>query len=195
MEEKNNTQVTESEAMNGAQQAEQAENVKESNEKLFSQEELDSIIEKRLSKERKKYEAKLKEEVNQAERMAQMSEAEKQQALFEKRVKEFEEREAAFNAAQEALNKEKMLTEVNKQLVARNLPIDFAEKLISDDAETTMANISKFEIQWQAAINNAVDSRLKGTTPTSPLRKNEPSKKDVSKMSFSEFAKHKKNNN
>lgn len=192
MEEKNNTQVTESEAMNGAQQAEQAENVKESNEKLFSQEELDSIIEKRLSKERKKYEAKLKEEVNQAERMAQMSEAEKQQALFEKRVKEFEEREAAFNAAQEALNKEKMLTEVNKQLVARNLPIDFAEKLISDDAETTMANISKFEIQWQAAINNAVDSRLKGTTPTSPLRKNEPNK-DVSKMSFSEFAQYKNN--
>lgn len=192
MEEKNNTQVTESEAMNGAQQAEQAENVKESNEKLFSQEELDSIIEKRLIKERKKYEAKLKEEVNQAERMAQMSEAEKQQALFEKRVKEFEEREAAFNAAQEALNKEKMLTEVNKQLVARNLPIDFAEKLISDDAETTMANISKFEIQWQAAINNAVDSRLKGTTPTSPLRKNEPNK-DVSKMSFSEFAQYKNN--
>lgn len=191
MDEKNNVQVTESEAMNGAQQAEQAENVKESNEKLFSQEELDSIIEKRLSKERKKYEAKLKEEVNQAERMAQMSEAEKQQALFEKRVKEFEEREAAFNAAQEALNKEKMLTEVNKQLVARNLPIDFAEKLISDDAETTMANISKFEIQWQAAINNAVDSRLKGTTPTSPLRKNEP--KDVSKMSFSEFAQYKNN--
>ena len=192
MEEKNNTQVTESEAMNGAQQTEQTENVKESKEKLFSQEELDSIIEKRLSKERKKYEAKLKEEVNQAERMAQMSEAEKQQALFEKRVKEFEEREAAFNAAQEALNKEKMLTEVNKQLVARNLPIDFAEKLISDDAETTMANISKFEIQWQAAINNAVDSRIKGSTPTTPLVKNKP--KDVSKMSFSEFAEYKKNN-
>jgi hypothetical protein len=55
-----------------------------------------------------------------------------------------------------------------------------------------MANISKFEIQWQAAINNAVDSRLKGTTPTSPLRKNEPNK-DVSKMSFSEFAQYKNN--
>lgn len=190
--ENNNTQVTESEAMNGAQQAEQAENVKESNEKLFSQQELDSIIEKRLAKERKKFEAKLREEISEAEKMAQMSEAEKQQALFEKRVKDFEEREAAFNAAQEALNKEKMLNEVNKQLVARNLPTDFADKLISNDAETTMANITNFEMQWQAAINNAVDSKIKGSTPTTPLHKNEP--KDVSKMSFSEFAQYKKNN-
>ena len=184
MEEMNNN-TTET-VVDGAQHQEP-----ETVEKTFTQSELDSIIEKRLNKERAKWEKKVKEEADEAARMAKMSEAEKQEALFQKRVKELEEREEAFNQQQKALQHDKMLTEVNKQLVARNLPIDFAEKLISDDAETTMANISKFEIQWQEAINNAVDSRIKGSTPTTPLVKNKP--KDVSKMSFSEFAEYKNN--
>lgn len=186
MDEMKNQQATENQ--DGAQHQE------ETVEKTFTQSELDSIIEKRLGKERAKWEKKVKEEADEAARMAQMSEAEKQQALFEKRVKDFEEKEAAFNAAQEALNKEKMLNETKNQLVGRGLPLDFADKLMAETAEDTLANIDAFEKQWQMAINNAVDSRLKGSTPTTPLVKNKPNKKDVSKMSFSEFAEHKKNN-
>ena len=187
MEEMNNN-TTETEVVDGAQHQEP-----ETVEKTFSQSELDSIIEKRLAKERKKYEAKLKEEVNQAERMAQMSEAEKQEALFQKRVKELEEREEAFNQQQKALQHDKMLNETKNQLVGRGLPLDFADKLMAETAEGTLANIDAFEAQWQNAINNAVDSRIKGSTPTTPLAKNKPNK-DVSKMSFSEFAEYKKNN-
>ena len=180
----NEVQTTE---VDGAQHQESVEQ-----EKTFTQSELDSILEKRLSKERAKWEKKVKEEADEAARLAQMSEAEKQEALFNKRVQEFEEREAAFNAAQEALSREKMLNETNKQLVSRGLPLDFADKLMANTAEDTLANIDAFEKQWQAAINNAVDSKIKGSTPTTPLHKNEP--KDVSKMSFSEFAQYKKNN-
>ena len=190
----NNIQATDTEVKDGAQHQE-PETVEQNNknsEKTFTQSELDSIIEKRLNKERAKWEKKVKEEADEAARLATMSEAEKQQALFNKRVKDFEEREAAFNEAQAALQREKMLNETNKQLVARNLPVDFADKLMAETAEDTLANIDAFEKQWQLAINNAVDSKIKGSTPTTPLHKNEP--KDVSKMSFSEFAKHKKNN-
>ena len=189
----NNIQATDTEVKDGAQHQE-PETVEQNNknsEKTFTQSELDSIIEKRLNKERAKWEKKVKEEADEAARLATMSEAEKQQALFNKRVKDFEEREAAFNEAQAALQREKMLNETNKQLVARNLPVDFADKLMAETAEDTLANIDAFEKQWQLAINNAVDSKIKGSTPTTPLHKNEP--KDVSKMSFSEFAKHKKN--
>ena len=190
----NNSQATDTQVNDGAQHQE-PETVEQNNknpEKTFTQSELDSIIEKRLNKERAKWEKKVKEEADEAARLATMSEAEKQQALFNKRVKDFEEREAAFNEAQAALQREKMLNETNKQLVARNLPVDFADKLMADTAEDTLANIDAFEKQWQAAINNAVDSKLKGSTPTSPLVKN--NNKDVSKMSFSEFAKYKNNN-
>lgn len=185
MEIENNNNNMENQQIDGAQHQEQ-----NPPEKTFTQAELDSIIEKRLSKEKAKWEKKVKEEADEAARMAQMSEAEKQQALFDKRVKEFEEKEAAFNAAQVALQRDKMLNETNKQLVSRGLPLDFADKLMADTAEDTLANIDAFEKQWQAAINNAVDSKIKGSTPTSPLPKNNGNK-DVSKMSFSEFAKYK----
>ncbi len=190
MEEMNNTTATENQ--DGAQHQEQQ--VENNPEKTFTQSELDSIIEKRLNKERVKWEKKVKEEADEAARMAQMSEAEKQEALFQKRVKELEEREEAFNQQQKALQHDKMLNETSKQLVDRGLPLDFADKLMADTAEGTLANIDAFEKQWQAAINNAVDSRIKGSTPTTPLAKNKPAKKDVSKMSFSEFAEYKKNN-
>lgn len=187
IENNNPTQATE--VPDGAQHQENNNAPVENKEKMFSQSELDSIIEKRIGKERAKWEKKVKEEADEAARMAKMSEAEKQEALFTKRVQEFEEREAAFNEAQAALQKEKMLNETNKQLSERGLPLNFAEHIMADTAEDTLANIEAFEKEWQAAINKAVDSKLRGSTPTSPVSKSKP--KDVAKMSFSEFAKYK----
>lgn len=190
IENNNPTQATE--VPDGAQHQENNNAPVENKEKMFSQSELDSIIEKRIGKERAKWEKKVKEEADEAARMAQMSEAEKQEALFIKRVQEFEEREAAFNEAQAALQREKMLNETNKQLSERGLPLNFAEHIMADTAEDTLANIEAFEKEWQNAINKAVDSKLRGSTPTSPVSKsNKP--KDVAKMSFSEFAKYKNN--
>lgn len=191
IENNNPTQATE--VPDGAQHQENNAAPVENKEKMFSQAELDSIIEKRLGKEKAKWEKKVKEEADEAARMAKMSEAEKQEALFTKRVQEFEEREAAFNEAQAALQREKMLNETNKQLSERGLPLNFAEHIMADTAENTLANIEAFEKEWQNAINKAVDSKLRGSTPTSPISKsNKP--KDVSKMSFSEFAKYKNDN-
>lgn len=190
IENNNPTQATE--VPDGAQHQENNNAPVENKEKMFSQSELDSIIEKRLGKEKAKWEKKVKEEADEAARMAQMSEAEKQEALFTKRVQEFEEREAAFNEAQAALQREKMLNETNKQLSERGLPLNFAEHIMADTAENTLANIEAFEKEWQAAINKAVDSKLRGSTPTSPVSKSKP--KDVAKMSFSEFAKYKNDN-
>lgn len=190
IENNNPTQATE--VPDGAQHQENNNAPVENKEKMFSQAELDSIIEKRLGKEKAKWEKKVKEEADEAARMAKMSEAEKQEALFIKRVQEFEEREAAFNEAQAALQREKMLNETNKQLSERGLPLNFAEHIMADTAENTLANIDAFEKEWQAAINKAVDSKLRGSTPTSPVSKSKP--KDVAKMSFSEFAKYKNDN-
>ena len=169
IENNNPTQATE--VPDGAQHQENNNAPVENKEKMFSQSELDSIIEKRLGKEKAKWEKKVKEEADEAARMAQMSEAEKQEALFTKRVQEFEEREAAFNEAQAALQREKMLNETNKQLSERGLPLNFAEHIMADTAENTLANIEAFEKEWQAAINKAVDSKLRGSTPTSPVSK------------------------
>lgn len=189
--EDNNKQVTEP-VENKSAQPETDPVKNEPAKKTFTQADVDAIVEKRLAKERKKLEQKIKDEVDEATRMAQMTEAERQQALFDKRVREFEEREKAFEEAQKALSREKMLNETSKQLAAKSLPIDFAEQLMASTAEDTLKNIDAFEVKWQEAMNKAVESKLKGSTPTSPVRKDKPAK-DPKDMTFSEYAEYVKN--
>ena len=126
--------------------------------KTFTQEEVDKMIQKRLSRERKDIEAKIEAERAEAERLAKMSEAEKQQALFKKQVAEFE-------ATKRAFEQEKLLNETSKQLASKNLPIEFAEMLKANDAESTFENIKVFEAKFNEAVEKLVNERLKGKTP------------------------------
>lgn len=191
--EDNTNQVTETVDSDTCAQNQITEPVNEPT-KTFTQEEVDQIIQKRLSKEKVKMEEKIKAEADESARMAKMGEAERQKALFDKQVKDFEEQKKAFEEAQSALNKEKLLNETSKQLAAKNLPIDFAEQLISDTAENTLRNIDTFEQKWQVALDKALESKLKGSTPTSPLVKDTPAKAPKD-MSFSEFAEYQNNKN
>ena len=59
--------------------------------KTFTQDEVNEMISKRLQRERKDIKAQIEAERREAEELAKLSEAEKQQKLFEKQVKEFEE--------------------------------------------------------------------------------------------------------
>ena len=126
--------------------------------KTFTQEEVDKIVNKRLARERKDIEAKIEAERAEAERLAKMSEAEKQQALFKKQVAEFE-------ATKRAFEQEKLLNETSKQLASKNLPIEFAEMLKAQDAESTFENIKVFEAKFNEAVERLVNERLKGKTP------------------------------
>lgn len=130
--------------------------------KTFTQEELNKIVEKRLARERKDIEKKIEQERAEAEKLAKMSEAEKAKALFEKEKEEFLAMKREFEA-------QKMLNETMKQLASKNLPTEFAELLKADDAETTLANINAFETSFNRAVEQMVNSRLKGTAPKTPV--------------------------
>lgn len=123
-------------------------------EKTFTQDELDKIIEKRLARALKKAD----EERQEAERLAKMSAAERVKAEFEKEKQNFEEERKQYQ-------RDKLELQVVKELGAKNLPAEFSKYLLSEDAETCMTNIKEFEIQWQNAIEKAVNERLKGDTP------------------------------
>ena len=126
--------------------------------KTFTQEEVDKMIQKRLSRERKDIEAKIEAERQEAERLAKLSEAERQKAMFEKQVAEFE-------ATKRAFEQEKLLNETSKQLASKNLPIEFAEMLKANDAESTFENIKVFEAKFNEAVEKLVNERLRGNTP------------------------------
>ena len=148
--------------------------------KTFTQEEVDKIVNKRLARERKDIEAKIEAERAEAERLAKMSEAEKQQALFKKQVAEFE-------ATKRAFEQEKLLNETSKQLASKNLPIEFAEMLKAQDAESTFENIKIFEAKFNEAVEKLVNERLKGKTPKAQTGAVEGVTKEAfNKMSYKE---------
>jgi hypothetical protein len=144
-------------------------------EKTFTQDEVNALIEKRLARAVAKMESDRKE----AEELAKLSEAERQKKLFEKQVAEFEATKKAFEA-------EKILNETMTQLSQRGLSTSFAELLRADDAESTLENINNFEAEFNKAVEARVAERLKGTTPrTSTTKANgEITKEQFKKMNI-----------
>ena len=150
-------------------------------EKRFTQDEVNKMIEKRLAREKKDLAAQIEREREESAKLAKMSESERQKAILEKQMKEFEEMKAAFE-------KEKLLNETSKQLAQNNLPVEFAEYLITKDAESTFNNINTFKEKWNAALEAALDERMKGKSPAAaPLtNKQTLTMADVRNMSTTE---------
>ena len=178
--ENTNVNVNEQEVVGGAEEPTVEHTEQEPVVKTFTQEEVDKIVNKRLARERKDIEAKIEAERAEAERLAKLSEAERQKAMFEKQVAEFE-------ATKRAFEQEKLLNETSKQLASKNLPIEFAEMLKAQDAESTFENIKIFEAKFNEAVERLVNERLKGNTPKA---KSDVStgitKETFSKMSYKE---------
>lgn len=166
-------------------------------EKMFTQDEVNSIIDKRLARERAKFDEQLKTKVSEAERLAKLTEEERrheelkiQQEQIEQQRKEFEDMKREFERTQ-------LLNETQKQLGEKNLPIDVAEMLLGADADSTKANIDKFETKWLESLQKAVEDKLNNSSvsPRTPVRDNMGQKhKNTKDMSLEEFINYKKNN-
>ena len=177
--ENTNVNVNEQEVVGGAEGPTVKHTEQEPTVKTFTQEEVDKMIQKRLSRERKDIEAKIEAERQEAERLAKLSEAERQKAMFEKQVAEFE-------ATKRAFEQEKLLNETSKQLASKNLPIEFAEMLKAQDAESTFENIKIFEAKFNEAVERLVNERLKGNTPKVKSDVSGMTKETFNKMSYQE---------
>ena len=166
--------------------------------KTFTQEEVNSIIEKRLAREIKKIEAEkqkameleLKAELEEAEKLAKMSEAERVKAKAEKERVKFEKERKKFEEEMRAFNQERMLNTTMTTLSEKNLPVEFASFLRADNAEQIMENISTFEKHFNDAVEKVVTERLRGKVPTSVSTKNPFSLDQLKGMSIEEINKN-----
>ena len=148
MENQNN--VVNEEVTENIEPTEQVETVEVKNEKTFTQEELDKILNKKFAQWQKKTEeAKL-----EAERRAKLTEADK---LAEER-KEFE-------ALKKQFEYEKRVNSTSKVLASNNLPVEFADFLISDSDEATTQRVDLFKNAFNEAVEKLVNEWLKGNTP------------------------------
>ena len=138
--------------------------------KTFTQEEVNAILEKRLSREIKKIEAEkqkameleLKAELEEAEKLAKMSEAERVKAKAEKERIKFEKERKKFEEEMRAFNQERMLNTTMTTLSEKNLPVEFASFLRADNAEQIMENLAIFGKHFNEAVEKAVTERLRG---------------------------------
>ena len=138
--------------------------------KTYTQEELDKLLQSETDKRvtealktsrakwEEEYKEKLEKEKKEAERLANLSAAEKEKELLKQQQEQLEEKEKAIRLRELQLDTINVLAE-------EKLPVGFAEFLIKNDAETTNKNIKKFKEEWQKALSQAVDEKIKGTSP------------------------------
>lgn len=146
------------------------EETKETEEKVYTQEELDKLLQSETdrrvtealktsrAKWEKEYKEKLEKEKKEAERLSKLSAEERERELLKQKEQELAEKEQAIRMKELHLDTIEILSE-------ENLPVGFAEFLIKNDAETTNENIKKFKKEWQEALSKAVDERIKGKSP------------------------------
>ena len=142
------------------------------------QREGDRRVTSALKKQQKQFESKIAE----AEKLRGMDEAQRQQYEFEQRVKELEAREKEFNLAQNKL-------EASKVLANRNLPVEFVDYIVAEDADTMLENINPFEKDFKAAVADAVNKKIASPTPKSgSVKQTGITKEEFKKMNLTQQA-------
>ena len=161
----------------------------EATKDMLSQDKVNEIVEKRLAREKEKYE----KEKSQAEELAKLSAEERKQKEFEiemtKKNEEYAKQMAEFNKMKTEFEKTQLLAQIQKELSDRNLPISMANQMLGANAEESMKNIQAFEENWKTSLQKALDEKIKNSSssPKTELKGEEGKTKDVKDMNLSEY--------
>ena len=142
------------------EQQEPQQEKQEQQERTFTQKEVDAIVKKRLDKAEAKFNERLNQ-LEEAQKLAQMSEQEKQQFEFDKRVQDLEAREKALKEKENAYNKQQYHNEIENQLKTKGLPTDLADLLTGFDAETVASKIDSLAQSMGNSVSNQIQEKLK----------------------------------
>lgn len=126
--------------------------------KTFTQDELDAVIEKRLARERKDMEAKIKAAATEAEKLAKMNAEERAQH-------ERQELENTLKQREHELTKRELRAQALELLGEKGLPRELADVLPYSDADGTNAALTAMEKVFRAAVEKGVTDRLRSDPP------------------------------
>lgn len=160
----------------------------DSNPKMYTEEEVMALVQSEsdkrvtqaLSTQKKKYERQLS--------LSKLDGDAREKAEKDNEIAELREKLAQFQV-------EKNKSELKSVLSSRGLSAEFADIiLISDDIETSQANIEKLDKLFKAAVKAEVDRRLAGNSPKKDsISGGELTKEKVAKMSIAELSELEKN--
>lgn len=152
-------------------------------EEVFAllQSETDKRVSQALKTQQKKYEKQLS--------LSKLDGSEREKAEKDNRIAELEEQLAQFTI-------ERNKSELKSVLSSRGLSAEFADIIsITDDIETSQANIDRLDKLFKAAVKAEVEKRLAGSVPkgnaTSPA---EITKESAKKMTMAELSALEKSN-
>ena len=140
----------------------------------MTQEALDELISKRLSRQEKKlneqFEKRLSE-MSEAQKLSAMNEQQKAEYQAQKEREAFEAERKSFYAERDAFNKQLYKLEIQKQLNEAGLP-DISDTLVGLEAEVVKAQIDTMKQSFDAQINRTVEAKIKqsASIPTVPQK-------------------------
>lgn len=129
---------------------------KGADEKKYSDADLDKIINQKFAKWQKDQE----KAVNEAKKLASMTEQEKAEHERDEFRKELEALKKANNMAEMGKQARKLLSDDGI-----NVPDNLVDMIITDNAETTKTNVEAFSKLFKGAVQSAVKEALKGKAP------------------------------
>ena len=164
----------------GQQNAGTEQNEDTSTPKTYTQEELDSILQKetdrRVSQALATQERKNIAKMREAEKLSRMSESEQAEYRLRAKEEELEKREREICLLE---NK----AEASKILADKGLPIGFLDFVVSETADEMNERIQKIEKTWKTALKQEVEKRL-GNSSKSPSASTPLTKEAFDKMSL-----------
>ena len=162
----------------------------------MTQQELDDLIAKRLSRqERKLQEAfdKRLNELTEAQKLNAMDEKQKAEYQAQKEREAFEEERKTFYAERDAFNKAQYKLEIQRQLNEAGLP-DISDTLVGMEAEAVKAQIDTMKQAFDKQVNVQIESRIKSSAsvPTTPQVEAKPlTLEDINNMTPAQFKQNK----
>lgn len=120
---------------------------------------LTKSLEKKQKEWEKQFNERVKAERDEADKLAKLSQKERDDVEYQKKIDALTKRE-------EALQKQELRASVVNELNEKKLPASFADFLLGADADKTFENISTFKKTFDESIESAVNERLKGNPPS-----------------------------
>jgi len=111
-----------------------------------------------VNKERARLEALHNEQLTEAEKLAKMTEAEKNEYKAQQKEAEIRKREAA-------ITKRELMAEAKEKLADKGLPLTLAEIIDYSNAESAKSSIDAIEKAFNVSVAKTVEDKLKGGTP------------------------------
>lgn len=131
-------------------------------EKTYTESEVQALLQRegdrRVSSALKKQQKEFENKQAEAEKLRAMDENQRREYEYTQKLQELENKEREFAIAQNKL-------EATKVMANRDLPIEFVDYIVAEDAETMMNNITVFETAFKSAVADAVAKKIASPAP------------------------------